>query len=74
MKERRYFKKKGVVRMALCRKVITQIYEPKVRQMLKKQEYHYFCNSVLHEKKMAEYRKFLETENIIFSNNYKFAA
>ena len=63
------FKKKGVVRMALCRRVITQIY-----QMLKKQEYHYFCNPVLHEKKMAEYRRFLETENIIFSKNFKFAA
>ena len=63
------FKKKGVVRMALCRKVITQIY-----QMLKKQEYHYFYNPALHEKKMAEYRKFLETENIIFSKIFKFAA
>jgi len=28
----------------------------------------------LHEKKMAEYIKFLETENIIFSKNFKFAA
>jgi len=68
------FKKKGVVRMALCRKVITQICEPKVRQMLKKQEYHYFYNPALHEKKMAEYRRFLETEKIIFSQNIKIAA
>jgi len=42
--------------------------------MLKKQEYHYFCNPVLHEKKMAEYRKFLKTENIIFSKIFKYAA
>jgi len=51
------YKKKGVVRMALCRRVITQIY-----QMLKKGEYHYFRNPMLHEKKMAEYRRFLEKE------------
>ena len=63
------YKKKGVVRMALCRRVITQIY-----QMLKKQEYHYSCNSVLHEKKITEYRKFLEGENIIFSQNSQFVA
>jgi len=56
------YKKKGVVRMALCRRVITQVY-----QMLKKHEYHYFRNPVLHEKKMAEYKKFLKGENIIFS-------
>jgi transposase len=49
------FKKKGVVRMALCRKVITQIF-----QMLKKGEYHRFRNPILHEKKMVEYRAFLE--------------
>jgi len=56
------YKKKGVVRMAICRRVITQIY-----QMLKKHEYHYFRNPVLHEKKMAEYKKFLQGENIVFS-------
>jgi transposase len=49
------FKKKGVIRMALCRRVITEIY-----QMMKKEEYHYFRNPALHEKKMAEYRKFLQ--------------
>ena len=47
------FKKKGVVRMALCRKVITQLF-----QMLKKGEYHRFRNPLLHEKKMREYRAF----------------
>ena len=60
------YKKKGVIRMALCRRVITQIY-----QMLKKQEYHYSWNSVLHGKKMTEYRRFLKKENIFlqdFSN------
>ena len=55
------YKKKGIIRMALCRRVITEIY-----QMLKKQEYHYFCNPVLHNKKLSEYRKFLGKENIIF--------
>jgi len=51
------YKKKGVVRMALCRKVITEIY-----QMLKKEEYHYFRNPLLHEKKMTDYRKLLEKQ------------
>ena len=63
------YKKKGVVRMALCRRVITQVY-----QMLKKQEYHYFCNTVLHEKKMTEYKRFLKSESIIFSENFQIAA
>jgi hypothetical protein len=57
------FKKKGVVRMALCRKVITEIY-----QMLKKEENHYFMNPVLHKKKMEGYRKFLEKNNIFIEN------
>ena len=55
------YKKKGIIRMALCRRVITQIY-----QMLKKQEYHYFYNPLLHKKKLDEYRRFLEKEKIIF--------
>ena len=63
------FKKKGIVRMALCRRVITQIY-----QMLKKQEYHYFCNPVLHEKKLTEYKRFLKSENFIFSGNFQISA
>ena len=62
------YKKKGIVRMALCRRVITQIY-----QMLKKQEYHYFYNPALHEKKMSAYRRFLEKENIIFQEFHKTA-
>jgi transposase len=56
------FKKKGVVRMALCRKVFTEIY-----QMLKKGEYHYYRNPALHEKKMPEYRKYLDKEKALFS-------
>jgi hypothetical protein len=58
------FKKKGAVRMALCRKVITQIF-----QMLKKGECHHFRNPVLHEKKMAEYKTFLEKcQNVVKSS------
>jgi len=63
------FKKKGIVRMALCRKVFSEIF-----QMLKKEEYHYFRNPVLHEKKMAEYVKFLEKEHCIFSQEFICAA
>jgi transposase len=63
------YKKKGIVRMALCRRVITEIY-----QMLKKEEYHYFYNPVLHGKKMAEYQKFLGQENIIFSKELQISA
>jgi len=63
------YKKKGIVRMALCRRVLTQIY-----QMLKKKEYHYFRNSVLHEKKMSEYIKFLNKEKIIISQKMQIVA
>ena len=63
------YKKKGVIRMALCRRVITQIY-----QMMKKGEYHYFRNHILHEKKLSEYRRFLKKENIIFNENLLNAA
>jgi transposase len=63
------FKKKGIIRMGLCRKVITQIY-----QMLKKEEYHYFRNPVLHQKKMDEYYKFLRKEKIVFYQNLLNAA
>ena len=63
------YKKKGIVRMALCRKVITVIY-----QMLKQEEYHHFWNPVLHEKKLTEYRKFLEREKIIFSKDLQITA
>ena len=54
----REYKKAGVVRMGLCRKMITEIY-----QMLKKNEYHYFMDRNNHKKKMEEYFKFLEKRN-----------
>jgi transposase len=63
------YKKKGVVRMALCRRVFTEIF-----QMLKKDEYHRFMNEKLHEKKMTEYKKFLEKNNIIFPENLQISA
>jgi transposase len=63
------FKKKGAVRMALCRKVITEIY-----QMMKKEEHHYFRNPVLHEKKLQAYRKFLEKEKVILPEKMQIPA
>ena len=42
--------KKGKIRMGLCRKVFTEIY-----QMLKKEEYHYLRDEVNHKKKMEKY-------------------
>ncbi len=53
------FKRKGVVRMGLCRKAFTQIY-----QMLKKDEPHRYSNTILHNKKMNEYRMFLRSYGI----------
>jgi hypothetical protein len=35
--------------------------------MLKKEEYHYYRNPALHEKKMAEYRKYLDKGKTEFS-------
>lgn len=58
-----YHKKKGKLRMALCRKVFGEIY-----QMLKKEEYHYFRDETLHNKKMDEYYIFL-TKNGIFKKS-----
>jgi hypothetical protein len=57
------YKKKGVVRMALCR-VFTKVF-----QMLKKDEYHRFTIEKLYERKMEEYKNFLEKNNIIFPEN-----
>jgi hypothetical protein len=36
--------------MGLCRRVFAEMY-----QMLKKQEYHYYCDTKNHQKKMEEY-------------------
>jgi transposase len=49
------YKKKGLVRTGLRRRVFAEMY-----QMLKKGEYHYGRNEVLHEGKMLEYKRFLE--------------
>lgn len=54
-----YGKKKGIIRMALCRRVIAEIY-----QMLKKNEYHNCRKVELHRKKMKAYVKFLENYNV----------
>jgi transposase len=53
------YKRKGLVRMAVMRKVITQIY-----QMLKKKEYHYFRNEKLHLQKMNDYYRILEKNRV----------
>jgi hypothetical protein len=50
--------------MALCRRVFTELY-----QMLKKEEYHWYYNPHLHEKKMNEYRRLLEKKGIKFLEN-----
>jgi hypothetical protein len=63
------YKKKGILRMALCRRVFTEIY-----QMLKKGAYHWYQNSRLHEKKMNEYRKFLEKQGIKTQENLQLSA
>jgi Mn-containing catalase len=46
----------------------------KVEIFKKKGEYHYFRNPRLHEKKMAEYQKFLEKRGINFEENLKLSA
>jgi len=56
-----YIDKKGKIRMALCRRVFTEIY-----QMLKKGEYHYFRDKKNHQYKLSGYYKFLEKNKIVF--------
>jgi transposase len=51
------YKKAGVVRTGLRRRVLAEIY-----QMLKKGEYHYGRDSVNHEAKLVCYRRFLEKQ------------
>ncbi len=53
------YKKKGLVRMGVCRKAFTQIY-----QMLKKDQPHYYSDPVVHKKKMNEYRHLLHSHGI----------
>jgi hypothetical protein len=52
------YKKAGLVRTGLRRRVLAEIY-----QMLKKGEYHYGRDEKKHEAKMAQYKKFLEKRN-----------
>jgi hypothetical protein len=51
------YKKAGLVRTGLRRRVFAEIY-----QMLKKREYHYDMDALNHETKMSRYRAFLEKE------------
>ena len=59
------YKPKGKIRMALCRRVLTEIY-----QMLKKQEYHYFRDIENHKRKMIEYYNLLHQHGITIENRY----
>jgi transposase len=52
-------KNRGKLRMALCRRVFTEIY-----QMLKKGEYHYYMDEKNHASKMQGYDNFLMNNNI----------
>jgi len=58
------YKKKGLVRMALCRRVITQLY-----QMLKKDEYCYFMDQKNHDTKITAYRSFLYNRGIMVTGD-----
>ena len=58
------YKKKGLVRTALRRRVLTEIY-----QMLKKGEYHYARDEKNHRQKMEAYEKFLRENNVSFEKN-----
>ena len=49
------YKPKGKARMAICRRVFTEIF-----QMLKKGEYHYFRDEENHRMKYKKYQAFLE--------------
>lgn len=57
------YKKKGLVRMALCRRVITQLY-----QMLKKDQYCYSMDKKNHDAKMTAYCAFLEKRGILVAD------
>ena len=59
-----FHNKKGKLRMALCRKVFAEIYH-----MLDRNEYHYFRDKSLHEKKMNEYYKLLDGNGVSFKKS-----
>jgi transposase len=63
------FKKKGVVRMALCRRAFQEI-----RRMLKKGECRYFRNPGLLVKNTTGYQKFPEKRGMIFKENLQISA
>jgi len=60
-------KKRGKVRMAICRRVFTEIY-----QMLKKKEYHYYRDVRNHINKMHAYTIFLENYRVPDKYAYNF--
>jgi transposase len=63
------YKKKGILRMGLCRKVFGEIY-----QMMKKREYHYFRDIENHNFKMNQYRVLLDKKGIEFNRNIQIAS
>jgi hypothetical protein len=54
------YKKAGVVRTGLRRRILTEIY-----QMLKKGEYHYGRDAAKHGAKMTAYKKLLESQTFL---------
>lgn len=56
-----YKTKKGISRMALCRKTFTEIY-----QMLKTKSYHFLRDIENHKKKMEEYDDFLVDNRVSY--------
>jgi transposase len=52
-------KRVGIVRMAICRRVFTELY-----QMLKKGEYHWYRDEEKHALKMNQYRRFLQKNDL----------
>jgi len=53
-------KGKGKLRMAVCRKVITEIY-----QMLSKNQYHYYREITNHHFKMNAYKNYLKRQKVL---------
>ena len=60
-------KPKGKARMAICRRVFTEIY-----QMLKRGEYHNYRDEVNHLSKIKKYKKFLNNYNVEEKYEYFF--
>jgi transposase len=60
-------KPKGKARMAICRKVFTEIY-----QMLKKEEYHHYRDEKNHLCKMKIYKRFLNNYEVNKKYEYYF--